>query len=554
MRRDAISHDELEGLSFDWDTHFRYEDAQTTAASNANKPGGGKRVASQKKDPINTRKAVLFPDVSASSQHAGTRPGLTSNHLTAVPAGSPLPSVADQLDIRLVAMRKAQLMRYKEMERLHTSEWYQLSSNKEKDERGSRASISVEGLRRPTSTSAITDLKHMLHIAHNHFRDLHKAQQPLEEHQYLQNELLGEIAVEYGQKPAPNTVLTGSYSLEEVMELKAKMPNTAPGPDGLPYGFYKKLASKLELANKNGAEMTSFWDAFTDLSNEIQQNGSDWCEFKLANLSLFYKKGDPTLVSNYRPISSMNTDCKMYTNLVNSCISHWAVAKIHPDQAGFIPGRLITDHTRLTAEVAHLSDMSRTDSYIVSLDQAKAYDKTDVSWMLKVLGAMGVPDSLISDIKDITSNCRTQVRINSRLSAVYTLSIGLRQGDPLSPILYDFSIEPLGMRMRKCLRGISCFGLAPAKLIQYADDINLFASKDEDFHLVKSVMTKTSVAIGNQINLNKTSVLVVSSKQHKETVEHPLVSECFEGAEILPAGAPLRVLGVWIGSNDQANH
>ena len=250
----------------------------------------------------------------------------------------------------------------------------------------------------------------------------------------------------------------------------------------------------------------------------------------------------------------MNTDCKMYTNLINSRISPWAVTKIHPDQAGFIPGRLITDHTRLAAEVAHLSDVSGTDGYIVSLDQAKAYDKTDVSWMLRVLGAMGIPNSLISDIKDVTSNCRTRVRINSGLSAVYKLGVGLRQGDPLSPILYDFSIEPLGMKMRRCLKGITCFGLDPAKLIQYADDINLFASKDEDFHLVKSVLKTTSMAIGNQVNLDKTSVLVVGSKQHKEAVEHPLVSECFEGAEILPAGAPLRILGVWVGCNDQANH
>ena len=106
------------------------------------------------------------------------------------------------------------------------------------------------------------------------------------------------------------------------------------------------------------------------------------------------------------------------------------------------------------------------------------------------------------------------------------------------------------MRMRKCLKGISCFGLAPAKLIQYADNINLFTSKDEDFHLIRSVMMRTSMAIGNQINLDKTSVLVVGSRQHKEAVEHPLVSECFEGAEILPPGAPLRVLGVWISSND----
>ena len=268
LRGDAISNEELEELTFDWDNHFGKEGTRSQAADSVHKPG--KRVQpAGRKDPVNTRKAVLYPDVSECNQRVGTRLVLTSSHTVAVPTKLPLPSVADQLDIRLVAMRKAQLKKYKEMERLHTSEWYRLSSNKEKDERGSRASISVEGLRQPTSLTATTDLRHMLHIAHNHFRDLHRVQEPSDERRYLQNKLLEEITEEYGQKPAPDTVLTGNYGLEEVIELKTKMPNTAPGPDGLPYGFYKKLASKLELAIKNGAEVTSFWDTFTDLSNEI---------------------------------------------------------------------------------------------------------------------------------------------------------------------------------------------------------------------------------------------------------------------------------------------
>ncbi len=279
-------------------------------------------------------------------------------------------------------------------------------------------------------------------------------------------------------------MISGRFTLAEILVLRAKMPNTAPGPDGLPYGFYKALASKLDLLIKSDDSVASFWDVFTLLANEIRENGSSHCNFKLANLSLFFKKGDPTLVSNYRPISSMNTDCKMYTNLVNGRISPWAVTKIHPDQAGFVPGRLITDHTRLASEITHLSNSTNTDGYIISLDQAKAYDKTDTAWLLRVLSAMGIPEDLTSLIEDVTANCRTRVRINSGLSSPFVLNVGLRQGDPLSPILYDFSIEPLGMHMRKHLTGISCCGLPPAKLIMYADDMNLFMSKLEDFRLI----------------------------------------------------------------------
>ena len=270
LRGDEISQDELAELSFDWEVHPRNTDAQPAGTDYVTRPNNGpgsKKPGHSRKDPVNTQKTVLYPDVSANTTRADTTPA--SDPPATAPSRLPLPSVADHLDIRIDAMRKAQLKKYKEMERLHTSEWYKLSTNKEKDERGSRASISVEGLRRPMSVTATTDLKHMLHIAHNHFRDLHRAQEPSETRRRLQDKLLDEIAVEYGRKPAPSTVLSGDYSLEEIMELKLKMPNTAPGPDGLPYGFYKQLASKLDMAIKNGANVTSFWDAFTDLSNEV---------------------------------------------------------------------------------------------------------------------------------------------------------------------------------------------------------------------------------------------------------------------------------------------
>ncbi len=271
----------------------------------------------------------------------------------------------------------------------------------------------MEGLRRSANAPATTDLKHMLHIAQDHFRKLHTPHAMSMARSVSQKALLAEVTAEYGGKPAPADVASGMFTLAEVMLLRTKMPNTAPGPDGLPYGFYKALASRLNLLIKSDAGITSFWDVFASLANEIQLNGSNCCNFKLANLSLFFKKGDPTLVSNYRPISSMNTDCKMYTNLINGRISPWAITKIHHDQAGFVPDRLITDHTQLASEVAHLSNSTATDGYIISLDQAKAYDKTDIAWLLRVLSAMRIPGDLISLIEDVTANCRTRVRINS---------------------------------------------------------------------------------------------------------------------------------------------
>jgi hypothetical protein len=117
----------------------------------------------------------------------------------------------------------------------------------------------------------------------------------------------------------------------------------------------------------------------------------------------------------------MNTDCKMYTNLVNAHLAPWAMTKLHDNQKGFVPLCHITEHTRLCTEIAHLSDITDTPSYIVSLDQAKAYDHVDVPLLLSTLTAMGLPADLIDMIQDITADCRTRIHINSSYSRPFKL-------------------------------------------------------------------------------------------------------------------------------------
>jgi len=248
----------------------------------------------------------------------------------------------------------------------------------------------------------------------------------------------------------------------------------------------------------------------------------------------------------------MNTDCKMFTNLVNSRLAPWAMSKLHTDQKGFVPLRYITEHTRLCSEVAHLSNASGTPGYIVSLDQAKAYDRIDACLLLRSMLAMGLPADLLGMIWDILTNCRTRVRINGGYSGFFSLRRGVRQGDPLSCLLYNFSIEPMGMRLRCAISGISLLGLPAVKLIQYADDMNLFLSPMEDLALIKSTMDSTSATLGSKFNLEKTDILVVGPPEHHD-VSHTDVLACFEGGFVLPRGLPLRVLGAWIGSPDCAS-
>src|SRR5260221_828294 len=155
---------------------------------------------------------------------------------------------------------------------------------------------------------------------------------------------------------------------------------------------------------------------------------------------------------------------------------------------------------------------------------------------------MGVSSELVSLIRDITYKCRSRVRINGGYSRPFTLARGVRQGDPLSCLLYDFAIEPLGMRLRPSISGLSVLSLPPAKLTMYADDTNLFVSAHEDLPAIGSCLADTSLTIGSKFNLEKTDVLPVGSPAHI-SADHSL-DHIFPGPFVLSPGFPLYILAM----------
>src|SRR5260221_2725947 len=159
---------------------------------------------------------------------------------------------------------------------------------------------------------------------------------------------------------------------------------------------------------------------------------------------------------------------------------------------------------------------------------------------------MGVAPELVSLIRDVTYKCRSRVRINGGYSRPFTLARGVRQGDPLSCLLYDFAIEPLGMRLRRAISGLSALSLPPVKLTMYADDTNLFVSAREDLPAIGSCLADTSRTIGSKFNLEKTDILPVGSPAHVSAT-HSL-DAVFPSAFVLPPRSPPPLPRILAGS------
>lgn len=94
-----------------------------------------------------------------------------------------------------------------------------------------------------------------------------------------------------------------------------------------------------------------------------------------------YKKNEQTDIANYRPITCLNTDYKIFTKALTTRLSFVIKDLIYPSQAGFIPEWSITDQTKLIRMMIQYAKAVEQNRLIVAFDQEKAYDRIEHDYL-----------------------------------------------------------------------------------------------------------------------------------------------------------------------------
>jgi hypothetical protein len=76
-----------------------------------------------------------------------------------------------------------------------------------------------------------------------------------------------------------------------------------------------------------------------------------------------------------------------------------APTQIHKSQAGFVPGRRITDQTMLVQMMMDYTEATENNGLIIALDQEKAYDKIAHNYLWETLKAFNIPKEFINTVK-----------------------------------------------------------------------------------------------------------------------------------------------------------
>ena len=302
-------------------------------------------------------------------------------------------------------------------------------------------------------------------------------------------------------------------TMEEIGKSLLELNNdSTPGLDGISTSWYKTFYNKIK-----GILFDSFQESFEKGELGISQ--------KLGVVSLLHKGKDLSrdLIKNWRPITITNTDYKILSKCLAKRIQSVLDNIISPNQSGFMKGRNIADHIRLIDDAINLADKLDTPGLLVSLDFEKAFDSISKSTILSALKVFNFGDNFIHMVNTLTNNSESCILNFGWLSGFYnTTDTGVRQGCPISPLLFLICVEMMGIKIRNDhrIKGLQFsklnFTSAPLKILQYCDDTSLLLNSVEELDAALEIIDDFYQISGLKLNRQKSIGIGIGSSKDIE--------------------------------------
>ena len=293
----------------------------------------------------------------------------------------------------------------------------------------------------------------------------------------------------------------GELTLEECkVALDGMASGKSAGLDGLPAEFYQRFWPVL---GPDMVEVLNFSYASGRLSSS-QRSGL---------ITLLYKRGDRLEMKNWRPITLLCVDYKIAAKAIANRLLQVLPSIIHPDQSCGVRGRNPVVNNRLMQDIVDDINNRGLGGAVLSLDQEKAFDRVDWSFLLRVLATMNFGSSFQQWVRLFYSRISSRILVNGEQSDSFFVSRGVRQGCPLSPLLYVIMAETIASAIRNCaaIDGFSLPGQHRVKICQYADDTTIFVLSDSALMAVFSLFRRYELASGAELNVTKSHGLLVGS-------------------------------------------
>ena len=301
-----------------------------------------------------------------------------------------------------------------------------------------------------------------------------------------------------------NDLLTRDFQPSEVVHSLNQMhPTSAPSPDGMPPLLYQ-----------------TFWplvgDCVTKSVLDFLNLGVASPNFNETNIILIPKIKNPSLMTDFKPISLCNVVYKLASKILANSMKSMLSSIVSGNQSAFTKSRFIADNVLVAFETMHHISQKQTrkvGDMVLKLDMSKAYDRIEWACLKNIMLRLSFHRKLVVTIMSCVSSVVYFVCINKQPCGPIIPSQGLHQGDHLSSYLFLLCAEGLSALLRCASKrglitsiSVSHHALRITHLF-FADDSLIFyrATLEECLEL-KRICSLYEKVSSQQFNRNKTAL------------------------------------------------
>ncbi|XP_057779593.1 uncharacterized protein LOC130998178 [Salvia miltiorrhiza] len=304
-----------------------------------------------------------------------------------------------------------------------------------------------------------------------------------------------------------NAMLTRTPDEDEIKAAVFGMDaSSSPGPDGFSGKFFQTCWDIIKFDIWLAVE-TFFEKSYLPVG----------CNSSV--MVLLPKKEVVHSVADLRPIVLSNFFFKIISKILANRLSIVASRYISDNQFGFISGRSIHDCIMIGSEgVNCMKRFGKGINMACKIDIKKAFDTLRWDFLLACLKVGGYDDKFINWIRIILHSARLSILYNSRLHGYFACSRGVRQGDPLSPILFGIAEDVLSALFKNCVASghftpmTMCRARPFPTHLFYADDILVFCkASEQNAQTIKNILTYYG-SISGQLYSSEKSHLYFAEK------------------------------------------